>query len=124
LTSSNLPEQVILDSTPILEKPEPVPTVPILKREKRPSYNRSTSQYPAEKTGNSHCNHSPYLSPPAQLSESQAPGILEQAWVLKMAGEIARRAQDEKTARESFWSGRIPDGREDSPPPAYEPKAT
>ena len=63
------------------------------------------------------------MLPAPQLSESPSPGILEQAWVLKMAGEIARRAHDEKAARESFWSGQLADGREDSPPPAYEPKA-
>merc|ERR1712098_298336 len=53
---------------------------------------------------------------------SAAGGILEQAWVLKMAGEIARRAHDEKAAREGFWSQPQND-REDTPPPAYEAKA-
>jgi mitochondrial distribution and morphology protein 34 len=41
--------------------------------------------------------------------------ILEQAWIAKMAGEIARRVYDEKNRNPAFW-----DEREDSPPPAYE----
>ncbi|KKA28694.1 hypothetical protein TD95_003434 [Thielaviopsis punctulata] len=40
--------------------------------------------------------------------------ILEQAWIAKMAGEIARRVYEEKSRREGFW-----DEREDAPPPAY-----
>ncbi len=43
--------------------------------------------------------------------------ILEQAWIMKMAGEIARRVYDEKNRNPSFW-----DDRDDSPPPAYEPR--
>ncbi|KAK4123466.1 mitochondrial distribution and morphology protein 34 [Parathielavia appendiculata] len=41
--------------------------------------------------------------------------ILEQAWIMKMAGEIARRVYDEKNRNPSFW-----DDRDDAPPPAYE----
>lgn len=51
--------------------------------------------------------------------------ILEQAWIMKMAGEIARRVYDEKRGRRqhgrpqadgaAFW-----DEHEDTPPPAYE----
>jgi len=37
-----------------------------------------------------------------------------------MAGEIARRVHDEKSAHEGFWQN---DEREDTPPPAYQPKA-
>jgi len=51
---------------------------------------------------------------------NSTPGIVEQAWVLKMAGEIARRVHDEKASREGFWNN---SEREDSPPPAYQPKA-
>ena len=45
--------------------------------------------------------------------------ILEQAWMMKMAGEIARRIRDEKSAANdgsSFWDRHT---REESPPPAY-----
>ncbi|KAM5351441.1 hypothetical protein ACJ41O_004164 [Fusarium nematophilum] len=41
--------------------------------------------------------------------------ILEQAWIMKMAGEIAKRVYDEKNRQRSAW-----DEREDAPPPAYE----
>lgn len=45
--------------------------------------------------------------------------ILEQAWIVKMAGEIARRVYDEKQRQEGAseaWG----DGTERPPPPAYE----
>lgn len=49
-------------------------------------------------------------------AHSETPSvILEQAWIMKMAGEIAKRVYDEKQRNPSFW-----DEREDSPPPAYE----
>ncbi|KAH6636494.1 mitochondrial distribution and morphology protein 34 [Chaetomium tenue] len=41
--------------------------------------------------------------------------ILEQAWIMKMAGEIARRVYDEKNGNPAFW-----DDQDDTPPPAYE----
>ncbi|KAK0711235.1 hypothetical protein B0H67DRAFT_555248 [Lasiosphaeris hirsuta] len=41
--------------------------------------------------------------------------ILEQAWIMKMAGEIARRVYDEKNRNPAFWAE-----RDDTPPPAYE----
>lgn len=41
--------------------------------------------------------------------------ILEQAWIMKMAGEIARRVYDEKNRNPAFWAE-----RDDFPPPAYE----
>lgn len=42
--------------------------------------------------------------------------ILEQAWIMKMAGEIARRVYDEKSRQhQSVW-----DDSENPPPPAYE----
>ncbi|PKS11955.1 hypothetical protein jhhlp_001251 [Lomentospora prolificans] len=54
----------------------------------------------------------------AQQAEQAQPGfdapsvILEQAWIMKMAGEIARRVYDEKSRRDAVW-----DEREDVPPP-------
>lgn len=49
-------------------------------------------------------------------TNSESPSlILEQAWIMKMAGEIAKRAYDEKRRNPNFW-----DDREDLPPPAYE----
>lgn len=41
--------------------------------------------------------------------------ILEQAWIMKMAGEIARRVYDEKRRNAGFW-----EDQDDAPPPAYE----
>jgi distribution and morphology protein 34 len=46
----------------------------------------------------------------------QRSGILEQAWVMKMASDIARRAQEQKASNDDFWGH----GNEDLPPPAYE----
>jgi mitochondrial distribution and morphology protein 34 len=60
-------------------------------------------------------------------SQSRRPGpprsdtssvILEQAWIMKMAGEIARRVYDEKNRNPAFWAD-----REDTPPPAYEARS-
>ncbi|KAI9858123.1 MAG: ERMES complex subunit [Vezdaea acicularis] len=48
--------------------------------------------------------------------DAQTSGILERAWVMKMAGEIARRANEEKASNRDFW-GRA--DQEESPPPAY-----
>lgn len=48
-------------------------------------------------------------------SEGSTGGILEQAWMMKMAAEVARRVQEEK-ASGGFWSQ--PD-EVDHPPPAY-----
>lgn len=42
--------------------------------------------------------------------------ILEQAWIMKMAGEIAKRVYDEKQRRQGNWEG----DSEHVPPPAYE----
>ncbi|RYP09546.1 hypothetical protein DL764_001231 [Monosporascus ibericus] len=41
--------------------------------------------------------------------------ILEQAWIMKMAGEIARRVYDEKQRRGDIWVE-----NDDPPPPAYQ----
>lgn len=110
------PEQVIIDS-PAQENSEPA--APIFNREHRPAYTRSNfAPYPVEKATRPIHHPTPFLSE----NPSAAGGILEQAWVLKMAGEIARRAHDEKAAREGFWSQPQND-REDTPPPAYEAKA-
>lgn len=41
--------------------------------------------------------------------------ILEQAWIMKMAGEIARRVYDEKQRHQGIW-----EESQNAPPPAYE----
>jgi mitochondrial distribution and morphology protein 34 len=109
-TRSTVPEQATL---PTIEKSE---TVPIFTREPRPSLH--SSSYPAEKAPIT------YTPAPILPTDPSAGSILSQAWVLKMANEIARRAQDidEKGAREGFWSQAqlSQDEREDTPPPAYQ----
>jgi mitochondrial distribution and morphology protein 34 len=63
------------------------------------------------------------FSPPAHLAapfpyaESIPGGILEQAWMMKMAGEIARRVEAQKQADAGFWGGN--EERQGTPPPAY-----
>ncbi|KAL3424941.1 Mitochondrial distribution and morphology protein 34 [Phlyctema vagabunda] len=88
-------------------------------RHSRPTFTSSTfTPYSNEKSSaqpSAPTHYTPHTT-------SDTPGsILEQAWVLKMAGEIAKRAHDDKAAREGFWSGQSQPDSEDSPPPAYEP---
>lgn len=104
-------ESTVLDPSPSTEKPD---------SEAASSTSRSAnapSSYQDEKWG----ANSTFLEPAPNLSNSAAPGILEQAWVLKMAGEIARRVHDEKAAREGFWQT---DERDEAPPPAYQPNTS
>lgn len=81
--------------------------------QRRPAYTRSA--YPAEKT---EAPANPPITYQSAYPEtlSGAPGIVEQAWMMKLAGEIARRAHEQKVASgDGFWTS-----REESPPPAYE----
>jgi distribution and morphology protein 34 len=111
LRSANFPEQAILDPTP-LEIEEPA--APIYSRAHRPSFGRPVYFVEQSKSP----DPAPKLQPAPVLNET--PGIVEQAWILKVAGEIARRAHDEKAANSGFWRN---DDREETPPPAYQPKA-
>ncbi|KAL2888303.1 Mitochondrial distribution and morphology protein 34 [Ceratocystis lukuohia] len=45
--------------------------------------------------------------------------ILEQAWISKMAGEIARRVYEEKSRRDGFWDDRERASNGEDAPPAY-----
>jgi len=123
LNSRTVPEQAI-ELTPTAFKLEP--SAPIVSRPERPSFNRSEyTNYPEKSSSSSEAAASAPLSyyPAPGVSDS-APGIVEQAWVLKMAGEIARRAHDEKASREEFWAqSQTRDEKEETPPPAYEAKA-
>ena len=107
-----LSEQVTVDPVSAVEKSKE--TVPIFSREHRPSLN--PLQYPAEKV--------PTTYTPLPILTSSDSSILSQAWVLKMANEIARRSQniDHKATTEGFWSQSqlSDDGREETPPPAYQ----
>ncbi|OJD13757.1 mitochondrial distribution and morphology protein 34 [Blastomyces percursus] len=105
----------------------------------------STPQYPTEKPNTSnYTSSSPSARDPQQQQQHPRPsssfimesaqngGILEQAWMMKMANEIARRIQDEKMGGEDptntsncggggggggFWER--PSMRSHTPPPAY-----
>ena len=59
----------------------------------------------------------PSLAAPFPYMESHPGGILEQAWMMKMAGEIARRVQEQKNSGMDFWAGG--GAHEEGPPPAY-----
>ncbi|TDZ29271.1 Mitochondrial distribution and morphology protein 34 [Colletotrichum spinosum] len=57
----------------------------------------------------------PRIFPSEKAPVSETSSVSEQAWIMKMAGEIARRVYDEKNRQQGIW-----DEREDVPPPAYE----
>lgn len=120
LSRPSPPEVTITPAQPeiIAEDSVGIPSQPILKRPSishAPRYTSST-----EKTPLNYTNSNSTIE-----TQTQVPGILEQAWVLKMASEIAQRAHSVKEARERFWSAGssrgTDDGRgEELPPPAYE----
>jgi distribution and morphology protein 34 len=71
----------------------------------------------AESSSSSACLPLPNAMSPMDVAHNSS--ILEQAWIMKMAGEIARRIKDEKSASNDaggFWDRHT---REESPPPAY-----
>ncbi|KAL9582285.1 MAG: hypothetical protein Q9203_005561 [Teloschistes exilis] len=91
---------------------------------KRPNFQTSHS-YQAIPHGPDKLNPQVYSQPsqppivsPFQYLDLRQGGILEQAWMMKMAGEIARRAHEEKAANSGFWD-RTRDLQEEAPPPAY-----
>lgn len=85
----------------------PQPTQPVFSRNNRPTYQRATSTFPAEKVGP--------IPPPVSHH-----GIVEQAWMMKLAGELARRAHEEKASEHGFWMSHASDHGGEGPPPAYE----
>ncbi|KAL8387937.1 hypothetical protein RB595_009563 [Gaeumannomyces hyphopodioides] len=92
---------------PILAQPEPT------KENTVPVGNPEVKEKKSTKAAN---------EPLRPRTNSEVPSvILEQAWIMKMAGEIAKRVYDEKQRNPNFW-----DDREDLPPPAYEaqPRST
>ncbi|KAK2755015.1 ERMES complex subunit [Arachnomyces sp. PD_36] len=82
------------------------------------------ASYPAEKSEAGPSSSAPRSMPQAMLpfmDPSQTGGILEQAFMMKMAGEIARRMQEEKSGGMGPTGGSWnQSGREEiPPPPAY-----
>lgn len=74
--------------------------------------------FPIEKSATSTSNPSITYRPSSPYIEAPSGGIIEQAWMMKMAGELARRAQEEKAAMARRWDAQ--GERDDTPPPAYE----
>ena len=97
------------------------PVGPKLEEGKRPTLRHSqTLQYPLKTRGEQDCR-STLQAPIRQLSpspfiESPVEGSLGQAWMTRMASEIARKVQDQKAAKSGFWDR---NEGEDLPPPAY-----
>ena len=58
----------------------------------------------------------PQVNTPFANLEAPSGSILEQAWMMKIAGEIARRVHDEKMTNQGTWDRNDGAG---SPPPAY-----
>lgn len=85
---------------------------PPLQLQQQPHIEKSSQEVPLSPT----FPPMTYLPPfPYTEPNSVQTGILEQAWVMKMAGEIARQVHNQKAAKNGFW-GRNDEG---SPPPAY-----
>lgn len=99
---------------PTPEKPGTKTPYPLEKS--HPPANQESSPSPTLSSSQPHLLPSPLPLPDSQHTSG---GILEQAWMMKMAKEIARRVHEEKD-RESvgrgFWEVR---GDEEGPPPAY-----
>lgn len=105
------------------------PNVPIELTPQSPSETRSslkrtpTWTYPTEKSGNAASSNSNSSVPISYTSASyvdiNGAGIIEQAWMKMMAGEIARRAHDQKVAEAGSWASQADRETEEMPPPAY-----
>ncbi|SPN98495.1 related to Mitochondrial distribution and morphology protein 34 [Cephalotrichum gorgonifer] len=85
------------------------PTAPVVE-EKVATKQTSQTTPVIESSHRSEKKHQPPQRPPLPLDTPSA--VFEQAWIMKMAGEIARRVYDEKNRQPSLW-----DEREDVPPP-------
>lgn len=116
------PTKVRFDSVPAAD----LPIRPQLKQE---LYNAELTPRAAEKkpqqfteyTSSMESNEKVNIKTPFEFSPRRGPpsetssAVFEQAWIQKMAGEIARRVYDEKRRNPGLW-----EDREDGPPPAYE----
>ncbi|KAI1861715.1 uncharacterized protein JN550_010655 [Neoarthrinium moseri] len=94
------------------------PEVPVAAAEKDERYTSAQQEKAAEAAAISSrsSSRSPFnLDRKRNNGSDTSSVILEQAWISKMAGEIARRVYDEKQRNSNFWAD-----RDDIPPPAYE----
>lgn len=129
LMSTAIPEDPEFDGMPSLSSPGKVrfhspadrprspltPTAPItLDQPKVPSAPQQPQPAPQPSRTDSKPPAVPWEKRRGPDSDSSSV-ILEQAWIMKMAGEIARRVYDEKRRNPGFW-----EERDEIPPPAYE----
>ena len=87
----------------------------------RPAGSTQATQYPIEKKSTPEVSPSTsapltHLSP-SPIDESASSDMMTQPWLTKIAGEIARKVQDQKAADSGFWD-RGNEAQEE-PPPAY-----
>lgn len=103
---------------PIPSTEEKAPEQPQPARARPFSYSRTPSwTFPIEKSATTSSSSLPYR-PASPFIEAPSGGIIEKAWMLKMAGELARRAHEEKAAMVRGWDSQ--GDRDEMPPPAYE----
>lgn len=118
-------EESDLVDSPASSRPQSRRPAPFVHQPYRPHQDLATSHtYPQEKPDSD--SDSPLFTrrtgqssiSPKPLFETPTSGILERAWMMKMAGEVARRVEDEKSANDNVWDKT---DREDysPPPPAY-----
>ncbi|KAK2813340.1 ERMES complex subunit [Emmonsiellopsis sp. PD_5] len=94
------------ETQPLLQETAPIRNLRSYSPEKREGSNFASSSRDAQPR------------PPSFAEVAHNGGILEQAWMMKMASEIARRIQDEKAGSDTssgFWER----SRNHTPPPAY-----
>ena len=102
----------------------PLPTASMAPNRREGSASTSESARPCSSTTPFHANPLPKTSNlPMPYLEFSAGGanpsgrIVEQAWMLKMAGEIARKMNEEKMTNQGLWHR---NDLEEPPPPAYD----
>lgn len=87
----------------------------------RPSESLQATRYPTEKRPGPEASSSSLATlrqlSPSPIDESSSGGMTPQPWLAKMAGEIARKVQDQKAADSRFWDRN--NETHEEPPPAY-----
>lgn len=129
LTPRQPPEEKISESTPRppqytvpLPTSQPQSSSRTVKRPSlRPPDSPQATRYPIEKRSKPEASSSSSaplkLLSPTPIDESTSDGMEPQPWLTKIAGEIARKVQDQKAADSGFWD-RSSEAQEE-PPPAY-----
>lgn len=87
----------------------------------RPSDSLQATQYPVKRKPKPEASSSSSASlkhlSPSPIDETSSGDIMPQPWFTKMAGEIARKVQDQKVADSGFWDRN--NEAQEEPPPAY-----